>query len=107
MMNAFMVIAISITIYIFPILSRFNMTLKQLFKTAFYMSMKHLPSTVAMLIIVIAAYFACLVMPVVLFILPGTVAFLCSLFLERIFKKYMPKSEGSPEETGKDEWYLE
>jgi hypothetical protein len=30
-----------------------------------------------------------------------------SLMMERIFKKYMPESEGPGEETGKDEWYLE
>jgi len=40
-------------------------------------------------------------------IIPAGATLLISLLMERIFKKYMPQSEGPGEETGKDEWYLE
>ena len=41
------------------------------------------------------------------FVIPGVCMLLDSLLMERIFKRYMPEAEGSPEETGVDEWYRE
>lgn len=95
------------TIYVFPILSRFDMTVKQLIKTAIYMSMRHLPFSIVMLAVIVAGVIGVLYIFPLIFILPGTVTFINSLLMERIFKKYMPKVENAEEETGKDLWYLE
>lgn len=103
----FLVLASSI--YIFPILSRFDMTVKQLIKAAIFMSMRHIHFTLLMMIVYVLAAFAIVYLqffPFV-FIAPATIALMNSFMLEHIFKKYMPVSEGPPEETGKDEWYLE
>lgn len=94
------------SIYVFPVLSRFDMTIKQLLKAASVMSIRHLLSTLGMLLITAAAFAGVLFIPILIFIIPGTVTFLNSLLMERVLKKYIPKTEET-EDTSKDEWYLE
>jgi uncharacterized membrane protein YesL len=94
-------------IYVFPILSRFEMKTMQLFKAAAFMAARHLPSSLAMLMINLVCIVAGRCIPILIFILPALSVLLNSFFMERILKKYTPKSEGSPEDSGKDEWYLE
>ena len=68
---AITVLLISFSIYVFPILSRFDMTIKQLVKAAFYMSIRHLASTVSMLVLTVVCIYAVLNFSVLLFIIPG------------------------------------
>lgn len=114
-------ILICFSIYAFPILSRFDMTVKQVARAAAFMSMRHLPFTIVMAAILVAAIAGVLYMPILMFIVPGTSVFLISLLMERILKKYMPKKEEAEadagvdvdadvdveEGTSKDEWYME
>ena len=95
--------------YVFPILSRFDMTVKQLVKAGAFMSIRHLPSTLAMVIVTAAGIVGTLFIPLLIFIAPAAVVLINSFLMERILKKYMPKSEETTEEehSGKDEWYLE
>lgn len=104
---AIALILTSFTVYVFPVLSRFELKTKQLIKVVFFMSMKHLPFSLVMVAIQVAAIVGVIFMPILVFVLPVSSAFLISLLMERIFKKYMPKSEQPEEESGKDEWYLE
>lgn len=97
---------LTISIYIFPILSRFDMTVRQLFKTACFMALRHLPFTLIMLIVTVVALVGMYVVPLLTFITPVALTLINSLLMERIFKKYMPKSNEN-EENSKDEWYLE
>lgn len=114
------VVMYCINVYIFPLLSRFDMTVKQLFKASVFMSFKHLPSTITMVVLSAAAFVApILVQPILMFVLPGLSMLLISFPMERILKKYMPEkeeseetekseeSEESEEYSAKDEWYLE
>ena len=110
LMGAFIGIAflvVSFSVYVFPILSRFDMTVRQLFKAAVYMSMRHLHFTILMIAVNVAAVVIVIYFFPFIFIAPATTVLVNSLMMEKIFKKYMPKSEGPGEETGKDEWYLE
>ncbi|HHU71297.1 MAG TPA: YesL family protein [Clostridiales bacterium] len=104
---ALSVMFICFSIYVFPILSRFEMTIKQLFKAALFMSVRHLPSTVVMFAIIAICAIGIFFMPILIFIIPAGATLIISLLMERIFKKYMPESQGAGEETGIDEWYLE
>ncbi len=104
---AMSVMLLCISIYVYPILSRFEMTVKQVLKAATFMSIRHFPSTIGMVLIVAASVVGIFFMPILLFVLPAAAAYLISLLMERILKKYMPESQGPGEETGKDEWYLE
>lgn len=95
------ILTLSISIYIFPLLSRFEMNTKQLFKAAAIMAIKHLPSTVCMIVVTVAAGFGMIfVLPSAF--LPGVTALINSLFLERIFKIYMPKEEEQAETSDED-----
>lgn len=102
---AFMVV--SYGVYVFPILSRFDMTVKQLIKAAIFMSMRHIYFTVLMIAVYAAAAVIIYYFFPFIFIAPAVTVLVNSFMMEKIFKKYMPKSEGPGEETGKDEWYLE
>lgn len=95
--------------YAFPILSRFDMTVKQLMKAAAFMSMRHLPFTLAMVVVTAAGVVGVLFIPLLIFIAPAAVTLVNSLLMERILKKYIPKAEEESEEehSSKDEWYLE
>lgn len=100
-------IGVFVLVFSFPILSRFTLNIRGLFKTSFIISMKHFPTTFLMVILI--AVFGCgvyLIYPLI-FIAPALCCLICSFLIERIFKKYMPKPEGTPEETGRDQWYWE
>lgn len=94
---AMLFLLLSITIYIFPLLSRFEMKIKQLFKSSIYMAIRHLPLTVCMLIILVGSFYLFLNLPIAILVLPATVTLINSIFLERIFKKYIPNEESEGE----------
>lgn len=90
-------------IYIFPVLSRFSMNKRSVVKMAFLLSIKHLPFTIMMAVIVVGMSVLSFVIPILVFISPAVTALLCSLLMERILKLYIQSS--GDEST--DEWYLE
>lgn len=104
---AIILIGCCMLMFIFPILSRFTVTVKGLFKTSFFMSIRHLPTTILLLVIVAVSALACWLTVIGVILIPALCCLLCSLLIERVFKKYMPKPDETPEESGKDTWYLE
>lgn len=100
-------LVVSFSIFVFPILSRFDMTIKQLIKAAIFMSMRHIHFTILMILVNALAVVIVYFFFAFIFIAPATVVLVNSLMMELIFKKYMPEAEGTGEETRKDEWYLE
>lgn len=114
MLGAFLVLVIFTifsAVYIFPVLSRFTVTTKNLIKWAFYMSVRHIGWTILLAVMFIGSavmmYFSFFYMPPLMIILPGVYTLLASLPMERIFKRYMPQEEESDEESGIDRWYNE
>lgn len=100
-------IAVFVFLFAYPILSRFTLNLRGLFKTSFVISLKHFPSTFLIALTVAAFGIGIYLIPLLIFIAPSLSCFISSFLIERIFKKYMPKPEGTPEETGRDQWYWE
>ena len=93
-----------ITVYVFPLLSRFHVKPLQLVKMSLFMALKHLPRTLIMLVFVLITGFTMFIMPPLTMILPGVCALLCSFQLEKVMKLYLPKpEEGIPKEEL--EWY--
>ncbi len=91
-------------VFFFPILSRFSLERLQLMRMSLFLSIRHLLTTVALLLIIFIGGFAVVMIYPLIFIVPGAVTFLCTLLIERVFKKYQPKLE----ETTKEEelkWY--
>ncbi len=134
-LRALCVIAGMGTIYVFPMLSRFNLKFKQLLFSALMMSIRHLPKTILLVLIdgffgagpVLAAWlmgaesmeqYLTICIPLYLFF-PGIGALLSTLVIEKIFKTYIKKGiedrkqnasengEDSEEEDTEDRWYLE
>lgn len=114
MLGAFIVLAVFTVftiVYMFPVLSRFTVTLKNLFKWSFFMSVRHIGWTLLFVVLFVGTafmlYFSFFYMPPLLIFLPGIYTLLVSFPMEHIFKKYMPVEEESDEESGIDRWYNE
>lgn len=104
---AITILALGFSVYVYPVLSRFDVTVRQLIKTVLILSLRHLPSTICMIILTLAAIIGVYIIPILLIVIPGVLVLLNSLLLEKILKKYTPQSENSEDESRKDEWYLE
>jgi len=105
--NALIFILLCVTIYIFPLLSRFKIGVLQLFKTSLFMAMKHLPTTILLVLITAVFVLGTYILPIVILLTPGLCLLVWSFLLERVFKKYMPEKSEEAEASGVDEWYLE
>lgn len=110
--------------FLFPVLSRFTMGVKQLFKTSLYMAFRHILHTLVVLVIVLLTIVLMYVALPAVFFMPAVCALLSSFLIEHVFKRYMPKPEKMAQADGtlitqddvvaegedgerKDLWYLE
>lgn len=81
--------------YMFPLMGRFEFKIKDLLGAAFFMELRHLPSTVIVVLLTVElAVFTIEKWWPVLFT-PVLAVLLSSLFLERIFPKYVGEEEAS------------
>lgn len=114
MVGMFIVLAvftIFTVVYIFPLLSRFTVTIKNLIKWAFFISIRHIGWTLLLAVMFVGTafllYFSFFFMPPLIIFLPGLYTLLASFPMEHVFKRYMPQEEESDEESGVDHWYNE
>ena len=85
------------SVYIFPMAARFDMGVKQLIKSSFYMGNRHLLTSVSCLVLLFAGFMSFTLMPpLALFLAPGAYAMLSSHMIMRIFKKYRPEMDKDP-----------
>lgn len=115
--GVFIVIALlfsAMYMYVCPILSRFNMKVSGMLKTAFVMGVRHLLTTLVLILLASAVVLGCYILLPGIFFLPAVATLLASFMIEKVFKKYMPEKaepelNAAGEEIGleKDEWYLE
>ncbi|MBQ3028333.1 MAG: YesL family protein [Lachnospiraceae bacterium] len=112
--GAFLVLAIFVVftaVYIFPLLSRFTVTIKNLIKWSFFIAIRHIGWTLLLGVLFIGTallmFFAFFYMPPLIIFLPGVYTLIVSFPMEHIFKRYMPVEEESDEESGVDRWYNE
>ncbi|MFV0342698.1 MAG: YesL family protein [Anaerocolumna sp.] len=105
--NAMLLIVFLVTLYLCPVLSRFSMSVKSLYKTAFFMAMRHLPTTILLAVVTLVFTFAVYIIPFLIIIVPGLTQLVISFLMERVLKKYMPEKSEEAESNGIDEWYLE
>ncbi|WP_167955867.1 YesL family protein [Anaerosporobacter faecicola] len=99
---AMSIVAYVTAIYAFPNLSRFTLTVKNVFKNSLIMAIRHLLSTIIMAIIILVAGVVMYVIPITTFFLPGVACLLVSLLMEKILKRYTPESTDTL-----DAWYME
>lgn len=79
--------------YLFPLMGRFEFRLKDLFRTSFFLSMRHLPSTIVLVLLTVELAVFTIMRWWPIFFTPVLCALLSSLFLERIFPKYLSEEE--------------
>ena len=87
------ILVLGILSLMFPVLSRFENSFLGLLKNTFFLAMANLPRTLVLGLMNGAAVFFCAVFVVPVCFLPGLAALLATLFIEPMFKPYMPMEE--------------
>jgi len=83
--------------FIFPMNARFDMGIKQLLKSSFFMANRHLLTSLTSLLLLASAVLSFFVVaPIAVFVAPGAYAILSSYMIMRIFKKYRPEMDKDP-----------
>lgn len=88
--------------YLFPCMSRFSMGKFELFRMATLLSIRHLISTILLLVLFVVCCVAVYLMPWGIFIFPGLMYLAKTYLMERILRKSMPEPE---DEDEKQKWY--
>lgn len=90
--------------WMFPLLSRFTFNVPGLCRMGVRFSLAHLPATLAIVVLTIAAVEVCVLtinsmfFIIYLLTLPCLLVLLWSLMMERAFRKYMPEEQTADEE---------
>lgn len=92
-----------VSLYVFPVLSRFELKVRDVFKTSFYLANRHLLTTITLIGLFIIIFFLIFgVHPMFIMAAPGMYGYFASKFLVIIFKKYRPnmdKYEDAPDKN--------
>lgn len=93
------IFALMTCMYIFPVLSRFENSIKYTIKNAFLMSLLNLPRSLLILLVhalpILLLLVSTSVLPILFLLGMSTVAYLCSTQYVKIFKKYEPEEAGT------------
>lgn len=95
------IIPLGIICYAFPLLGRFQVNFKQLLGTSFQLALRHLPTTVILVVLVVLTGAVCTSLYWTFLFLPAITVLIMSFFLERVFKKYLPVPEEQESEDTK------
>ena len=98
-----MVLPLGVVLYLFPLLGRFTFSLGDLFRTAARLTLAHLPATVILAALTVAAAMLCLQFVLPLFFLPALTALAASVWLEKIFRRYAPELDTEDEEKPEED----
>lgn len=88
-----LVVPLGTLCYVFPMMGRFEQPTQDLFANSFLMAMKHLPSTIVVTLLTVELSIVTAEYWWPIFITPFFCALFTSLFLEKIFKKYLDDSQ--------------
>jgi len=85
------------TVYIFPMIARFDMSMKNALKTSFFMANRHMLTSITCVVLIAAGVIAVMIIPpVALFLAPGLYATLSSYMIMKVFKRYRPEIDKDP-----------
>lgn len=77
--------------YLFAILSRFTYKTAQYFKVSCAMAFKHIFTSLLLTLLFIVVIEAVYIFPIIIIIAPGVTAYIDSLLIERVFRRYMSR----------------
>jgi uncharacterized membrane protein YesL len=92
---------LGVLLYVFPVLSRFHMTIPQVVKLSTYMCFRYLHYTLGLLAISAGAMTAVYFLPPLVFCVPVGALYCFSQLMEPLLVRHSPSSA-----DGKDNWYL-
>ena len=95
----------SIAIYVFPLISRYQVTVFGVLKTALALMARNFYYTFVMLAVFVAAAMLLQRMPYLILVLPGAICYVQSIFLEPILNSLLSE-EDLENARGDDQWYL-
>ena len=98
-------LVMGIGIYIWPLLSRFEKKNSDLLKTAFVVTFRYLPLTLALVFLLAVSAVGIYLMPWAVLVIPGVYIYVISFPIEWILKKMMPVPEEGSDEAEK--WYYQ
>ena len=87
------ILVVGILSVLFPLLSRFENSFPALLKNTFFLAMANLPRTLALGLLNSVTVLLCAVYVLPLFFMPSLAALIGSLFLEPMFKPFMPEED--------------
>nr|WP_315101991.1 DUF624 domain-containing protein [uncultured Catonella sp.] len=97
-----------ISVYIFPLISRFSLKISGLFKLSFYLALRHLLTTVVSLILLFGGFVLVYIsVGLALLFVPVVVNLLISIMLEKVLIKCMDLVQTDKNYEDEDQWYLE
>ena len=79
-----------VTIYIFPLISRFEMGYRAVFKAAFFLANRHILITISNIVLLGSLALIALLQPIFLVAVAGVYCYFSSFLLVKAFKKYRP-----------------
>lgn len=91
-----------ISIYIYPLIARFDMPFREMIRTAFFMGNKHIFTSLTCVVLAGAIILGSMMYPLLVLVAMGLYAFGASYFIMRVFKKYRPEID--KEEIIEDGW---
>lgn len=110
--NVLIIVSICVSVYIFPVLSRFEMKFIGIIKLSFVMSIRYFYYTILILVgTVLLVWLQYFYFPIpCIFVLPGVWCYVITFMMEKALLGYMPSKE-EVEKNGQsvdiDAWYYE
>lgn len=86
------------TIYVFPVLSRFDLKLGALIRTSIFMANRHLMTTITCAVLFVAVFMIVLKYRMLIVLCAGFYAILTSLMFMKLFRKYVPDMDKDRQE---------
>lgn len=91
----FALVIVGVGSLLFPMLSRFDNSIGALFANTFRLGLARLPLTLGLGLVNMATMFLCVRYVVPLFFLPALCALISTLFIEPMFRPYMPEEDAA------------
>lgn len=97
---------IGILLYVFPVLSRFDVSIWKALSVSVVLMIRHIFTTLLLALLMTVSAIIVWLEPAFLLLVPGVCAFVCTIPLEWVLQKYMEGQEKEPDPS-RDQWYLE
>ena len=97
-----------ISVYIFPLISRFSLKISGLFRLSFYLAIRHLLTTIVSIILLFGGFVLVYISAgLALLFVPVLVNLLISIMMEKVLIKCMDMVQTDENDENKDQWYLD